>query len=62
MYEFFEKTRVKSPQYRFGTERRGYFKKNEFPGPGYYHIYCAIVDINDYTREQGNFNPLLRYI
>ena len=62
MYEFFDRTRVKSPQYRFGTERRGYLKKNENPGPGQYHIPCAIVDINDYTREQGNFNPLFRYI
>ena len=62
MYEFYDRTRLKSPQYKFGTERRGYLKKNENPGPGQYHIPCAIDDINDYTREQGNFNPLFRYI
>ena len=62
MYEFYDKTRIKSPQYRFGTEKRGYLKNSETPGPGQYHIPCAIVDINNYTREQGNFNPIFRYI
>ena len=41
MYEFYNRTRLKSPQYRFGKERRGYLKKNENPGPGQYHISCA---------------------
>jgi hypothetical protein len=62
MYEFYDRTRVKSPQYRFGTEKRRFIKDSETPGPGQYHIPCAIVDINDYTREQGNFNPIFRYI
>ena len=62
MYEFYDRTRVKSPQYRFGTEKRGYLKKSETPGPGQYHIPCAMVDVNNYTREQGNFNKKFKFI
>ena len=32
------------------------------PGPGQYHIPCAIVDVNNYTREQGNFNKKFKFI
>lgn len=62
MYEFEDRTRVKSPHYRFGTEKRGKSATSGTPGPGQYHIPCAIVDVNDYTREQGLFDPAYRYI
>lgn len=62
MYEFYDKTKNKAPNYRFGTEKRGYIKKSDTPGPGMYHIPCAIVDVNDYTREAGAFDPHYRYI
>ena len=39
-----------------------YIKNNDFPGPGQYHIPCAIVDVNNYTREQGNFNKKFKFI
>ena len=42
MYEFYDRTRLKSPQYRFGAEGRGYLKKNENPGPGTYIIYLEL--------------------
>ena len=62
MYEFFDKTKIKAPEYRFGKQKRGYIKNNDFPGPGQYHIPCAIVDVNNYTREQGNFNKKFKFI
>ena len=34
----YDKTKVKAPNYRFGTEKRGADKKSETPGPGQYHI------------------------
>ena len=52
----------KGPKFKFGTEKRGAGIKSDTPGPGQYHIPCAIVDVNDYTREQGNFDPKYRYI
>jgi hypothetical protein len=62
MYEFNDRTKVKPPEYRFGKEKRGVTKRSETPGPGQYHIPCAVVDVNNYTREQGNFNPLYKFI
>ena len=62
MYEYYDKTKTKAPNYRFGTEKRGGSAKSDTPGPGQYHIPCAIVDVNDYTREQGKFDPKYRYI
>lgn len=61
-YEYYDKTKVSAPRYKFGTEKRGYVQKSDSPGPGQYHIPCAIVDVNDYTREQGVFDPHYRYI
>ena len=61
-YDFIGKNYNIGPKYKFGTERRGYVKKSDTPGPGQYHIPCAIVDVNDYTREQGKFDPHFRYI
>ena len=62
MYEFYDKTKIKAPEYRFGKQKRGFIKNNDFPGPGQYHIPCAIVDVNNYTREQGNFNKKFKFI
>ena len=61
-YEYYDKTKVKSPNYRFGTEKRGEVKKSDTPGPGQYRIPCSFDDINDYTREQGNFDEKFRYV
>ena len=62
MYEFYDKTKIKAPEYRFGKQKRGFIKSNEVPGPGQYHIPCAMVDVNNYTREQGNFNKKFKFI
>lgn len=51
-----------APKYRFGSEKRGGSAKNDTPGPGQYHIPCAVVDVNDYTRSAGAFDPHYRYI
>ena len=61
MYDY-SKDASKGPKFKFGTEKRGFVQKSDTPGPGQYHIPCAIVDVNDYTREQGNFDPKFRYI
>ena len=61
-YDFIGKNIKLGPKYGFGTEKRGGVRKSDTPGPGQYHIPCAIVDVNDYTREQGNFDPNYRYI
>ena len=61
MYDY-SKDASKGPKFKFGTEKRGFVQKNDTPGPGQYHIPCTIVDVNDYTREQGNFDPKFRYI
>jgi len=62
MYEYYDKTKINPPKYKFGSEKRGAASKNDNPGPGQYHIPCSFDDINDYTREQGQFDPNFRYI
>ena len=62
MYEFEDKTKNMAPKYKFGSEKRGLVKKSDTPGPGQYRIPCSFDDINDYTREQGQFDPNFRYI
>ena len=47
---------------KFGKEKRMKYKDNENPAPNAYHIPCSIVDVNDYTREQGDFDENFRYI
>ena len=59
---YVDKNGLRGPHYKFGTEKRGFVQKSDTPGPGQYHIPCAIVDVNDYTREAGNFDPNFRYI
>ena len=49
-------------KFTFGKEKKGELIDNGVPGPGYYHIPCSIIDVNDYTREQGKFDPYFRYI
>ena len=51
-----------SPKYKFGRRKR--FSENGFetPGPGSYHIPCSIVDITNYTREQGKFDDKFKFI
>ena len=61
-YEQEDKTKIKHPEYKFGTGKRTEDKPNDVPGPGSYRIPCSIVDVNDYTREQGEFDPEYRYV
>ena len=61
-YEFDDKTKINAPKYKFGSEKRGYVKKSDSPGPGQYRIPCSFDDINNYTREQGIFDPKFRYV
>ena len=61
-YENYNKHLISAPKYGFGTEKRYKDKLNDNPGPGSYHIPCSIVEVNDYTREQGQFDPNFRYI
>ena len=51
-----------APKYKFGNKKRfsGYGK--DTPGPGSYHIPCSIVDITNYTREQGKFDNRFKFI
>ncbi|MCQ2818669.1 MAG: hypothetical protein MJ252_15490 [archaeon] len=61
MYEYDAKNKRAAPKYKFGTEPRCKSAKTDTPGPQY-HIPCSIVDVNDYTREAGKFDPNYRYI
>lgn len=62
MYEFNTKNKKTAPQYKFGTQKRGYVQASETPGPGQYHIPCSIVDVNEYTRDAGKFDPHYKFI
>ncbi len=61
-YEQEDKTKTKHPEVKFGTGKRNDEKPNDVPGPGSYRIPCSIVDLNDYTREQGDWEPEYRYV
>ena len=61
-YEYYDRTKNAAPRYKFGSEKRGYVQKSDTPGPGQYRIPCSFDDINDYTREQGRFDPKFRYV
>ena len=56
------KDKMKGPKFAFGKEKRNEYDKNDVPGPGYYHIPCSIVDVNEYTRQQGKFDPYFKYV
>ena len=62
MYEYGANNKKAAPQYKFGTQKRGYVQKSDVPGPGQYHIPCSIVDVNGYTRESGKFDPSYKFI
>ena len=61
-YKTNEKHLYSKPKYGFGTGKRYKDKYNDNPGPGSYHIPCSMIEINDYTREQGKFEDKYRYI
>ena len=37
-------------------------KTNDVPGPGSNHIPCSIIEVNNYTREQGIFDDNFKFI
>ena len=51
-----------SPKYKFGKRKR--FPGNSFdtPDTGSYHIPCSIVDVTNYTRDQGKFVERFKFI
>ena len=54
----------KEPEWKIGkASKNGMMKIGKGnPGPGMYRIPCSIVDVNDYTREKGNFDKNFRYV
>ena len=61
-YDCYYQSKMTAPRYKFGNEKREYLKKNSNPGPGQYHIPCCFDFINNYTREQGSFDPNFQFI
>ena len=61
-YKYSDKHLLTAPKYQFGTEKKYRNKYNDSPGPGTYHIPCSIVEINNYTREQGVFDNNFKFI
>ena len=51
-----------APKYRFGKRKRFSEIYYDTPGPGSYHIPCSIVDITNYTRQQGKFDNKFKFI
>jgi hypothetical protein len=51
-----------APKYGFGTKKRFSRQTLDTPGPGSYHIPCSIVDVTNYTREQGKFDNRFKFI
>ncbi len=52
----------KSPQFKFGSEKRTNGKLNAFPGPADYHIPCSIRDVPQFVRKKGKFDPEYTFI
>ena len=61
-YQYYDKHLYSSPKYGFGTQKRSEDRYNDNPGPGSYHIPCSIVEVNNYTRDQGNFDHNFKFI
>ena len=61
-YQYFDKHLQSAPKYGFGTQKRYKDKFNDNPGPGSYHIPCSIIEVNNYTREQGVFDDNFKFI
>ena len=57
-------TMKKEPGWKIGKASKNNMMKigKGNPGPGIYRIPCSIVDVNDYTREKGNFDKNFRYV
>lgn len=51
-----------APSYRFDKSNRLGLKTSNIVGPGFYKIPCSIVDVNNYTRDSGKFDPNFRYV
>ena len=51
-----------SPKYQFGKKKRFSGYDVDTPGPGTYHIPCSMVDVPNYTREQGKFDKKFKFI
>ena len=51
-----------SPKYQFGKKKRFSGYDVDTPGPGSYHIPCSMVDVPNYTREQGKFDKKFKFI
>ncbi len=60
MYE--SKSGFAGPQYRFGNEKRSFYRTNEIPGPGQYSVPCSIGDVPKYASVGGSFNEAYRKI
>ena len=61
-YKYYDKHLLSAPKYGFGTQKRYKDKYNDNPGPGSYHIPCSIIEVNNYTRDQGNFDEKYKFI
>ena len=61
-YKSNDKHLASPPRYGFGSAKRYKDKYNDNPGPGSYHIPCSIVEVNNYTREQGVFDENFKFI
>lgn len=48
--------------FKFGTEKRGYSAIPISPGPGQYKIPCEFDNVNQYIREQGNFDNNFKFV
>ena len=61
-YQYYDKHLKSNPKYKFGKQKRYKDKYNDNPGPGSYHIPCSIVEVNNYTRDQGVFDEKFKFI
>ena len=61
-YQYYDNHLLSSPKYGFGTQKKYNDRYNDNPGPGSYHIPCSIIDVNNYTREQGVFDNNFKFI
>ena len=61
-YQYLNKHLLSAPKYAFGKQKRYKDKYNDNPGPGSYHIPCSIIEVNNYTRDQGIFDEKFKFI
>ena len=61
-YQYLNKHLLNAPKYAFGRQKRYKDKYNDNPGPGSYHIPCSIIEVNNYTRDQGIFDEKFKFI